>query len=82
MRRLSQAETLKVLTDLPLDEPPSHENMEVAAKLAGGSPGRGLELLHSTGAKSFAAFQAMAHMTSASLVEFGNRFGSRTSTVG
>lgn len=78
---LSQAETLKVLTNLPLDEPPSHENMEVAAKLAGGSPGRGLELLNSTGAKSFAAFQAMAHMTSASLVEFGNRFGSRTSTA-
>ena len=78
---LSHEETLKVLTGLPLDEPPSRQDMEVAAKLAGGSPGRGLELLNSTGAKSFAAFQAMAHMTSASLVEFGNRFGSRTSTA-
>lgn len=78
---LSHEETLKVLTGLPLAEPPSHQDMEVAAKLAVGSPGRGLELLNSTGAKSFAAFQAMAHMTSASLVEFGNRFGSRTSTA-
>ena len=78
---LSLEETLRVLTGLPLDEAPSRQDMEVAAKLAGGSPGRGLELLNSTGARSFAAFQAMAHMTSASLVEFGNRFGSRTSTA-
>jgi DNA polymerase-3 subunit delta' len=78
---LSREETFKVLTSLPLDEPPPHEDLEVAAKLAGGSPGRGLELLESTGAKSFAAFQNMGKMTSASLVEFGNRFGSRTSTA-
>jgi len=78
---LSQAETSKVLTSLPLDEPRPHADLEVAAKLAGGSPGRGLELLESTGAKSFAAFQTMGKMTSASLVEFGNRFGSRTSTA-
>ena len=78
---LSQDETMRVLTNLPLDEPPGHEALEVAAKLAGGSPGRGLELLGSTGAKSFAAFQTMGTMTAASLVEFGNRFGSRASTA-
>ena len=78
---LSHAETMQVLTNLPLEEPPAREALEVAVKLAGGSPGRGLDLLESTGAKSFAAFQAMGKMTSASLVEFGNRFGSRTSTV-
>jgi DNA polymerase-3 subunit delta' len=78
---LSQDETMKVLTGLPLEEPASHEAMEIAAKLAGGSPGRGLELLGSTGAKSFVAFQAMGKMNAASLAEFGNRFGSRTSTA-
>ncbi len=78
---LSQEETMKVLASLPLREPPAHEAMEVAVKLAGGSPGRGLDLLDSTGAKSFAAFQSMGSLTSASLAEFGNRFSSRTSTV-
>jgi hypothetical protein len=50
-------------------------------KLSGGSPGRGLELLNSAGAKSFAAFLHAGRLNSASLVEFGNRFGSRASTA-
>ena len=78
---LSQEKTMEVLTSLPLEEPPAREALEAAIKLAGGSPGRGLELLESTGAKSFAAFQAMGRATPVALVEFGNRFGGKTSTV-
>ncbi len=78
---LSQTETLHVLSNLPFDEAPTREAMEIAAKLSGGSPGRGLELLDSVGAKSFAAFQAMGKVTGNSLVEFGNRFTTRTSTA-
>ncbi len=78
---LSQAETLNVLSNLPFDEAPTREATEIAAKLSGGSPGRGLELLDSAGAKSFAAFQTMGKATGNSLVEFGSRFGSRTSTA-
>jgi DNA polymerase-3 subunit delta' len=81
LQPLSQDETMRVLSELPLEEPPEHEALETAVKLSGGSPGRGLELLRSAGAKSFAAFLGAGRMSSVSLVEFGNRFGSRTSTA-
>jgi DNA polymerase-3 subunit delta' len=72
---------MQVLESLPLEEPPEREALDTAVKLSGGSPGRGLELLNSAGAKSFAAFLNAGRLTSASLAEFGNRFGSRTSTA-
>jgi DNA polymerase III subunit delta' len=78
---LALEEARSVMAHLPLDEPPSPEAMEIAVNLAGGSPGRGLDLLDSAGAKSFAAFRAMGKLDGVSLVEFGNRFGSRTSTT-
>ena len=78
---LALKETRSVLTHLPQDEPPIPEALEIAVNLAGGSPGRALDLLDSNGAKSFAAFRAMGKLGGASLVEFGNRFGSRTSTT-
>jgi DNA polymerase III subunit delta' len=81
LRPLSQGDTMQVLSELPFEEPPDREALEIAVKLSGGSPGRGLELLNSAGAKSFAAFLNAGRLTSASLVEFGNRFGSRTSTA-
>jgi DNA polymerase-3 subunit delta' len=81
LQPLSQGNTMQVLTGLPLEEPPEREALEIAVKLSGGSPGRGLELLNSAGAKSFAAFLNAGRLNSASLVEFGNRFGSRTSTA-
>ena len=56
LQPLSQGDTMRVLSELPLEEPPEREALEIAVKLSGGSPGRGLELLHSAGAKSFAAF--------------------------
>ena len=78
---LALEETRSVLTHLPLDEPPIPEALEIAVNLAGGSPGQALDLLDSNGAKSFAAFRAMGKLGGASLVEFSNRFGSRTSTT-
>jgi len=81
LQPLSQNETMEILTGLPLEEPPEREALDIAVKLSGGSPGRGLELLNSAGAKSFAAFLHAGRLNAASLVEFGNRFGSRASTA-
>ncbi len=64
LQPLSQGETMQVLASLPLEEPPEREALEIAVKLSGGSPGRGLELLNSAGAKSFAAFLNAGRMSS------------------
>lgn len=74
LRPLSRDETMSVVAHLPLDEPPSHEALEIAVNLSGGSPGLALELLNSTGAKNFAAVHGVGKMSASALVEFGNRF--------
>jgi DNA polymerase III subunit delta' len=74
LQPLTQDETLNVATNLPLDEPPDADALRIAASLSHGSPGRALELLGSSGAKSFAAFQSIPSISALSLVEFGNRF--------
>ncbi len=82
LQPLSPHETMQVLSALPLEEPPTQEALEVAVSLADGSPGRALALLESSGAKSFAAFQAMGKkMSPAGLVEFGNKFSSKASNA-
>jgi DNA polymerase III subunit delta' len=81
LQPLSQDETMNVVSNLPLDEPPSREALDIAVNLSGGSPGRALDLLESSGAKSFAAFQAMAKITPSNLVEFGNRFTAKSTSA-
>jgi DNA polymerase-3 subunit delta' len=78
---LTAAQTTDVLQALPLDERPSAADLETAVSLAGGSPGRGLQLLHSAGAKAFAAFQHLHGLTAQHLVEFANRFSGRSLTA-
>ncbi len=81
LQPLSIEETTQVVSGLPLDELPSREALEMAVALSGGSPGRAMYLLSSTGAKSFAAFLGLKEMTPAARVEFGNRFGSRSASA-
>ena len=81
LQPLAQNETMQVLVNLPLEEPPSAEDLGVAVNLSEGSPGRALELLDSAGAKSFAAFRAMTKMTPAALAEFGNKFSSKAASA-
>jgi DNA polymerase III subunit delta' len=81
LQALTQDETMNVVSNLPLDEPPSREALDIASRLSGGSPGRVLDLLESSGAKSFAAFQAMAKITPSALVEFGNRFTTKSAST-
>ncbi len=81
LKPLSPTETIQVLSTLPMDEAPSREALEIAVGLADGSPGRALELLASSGARSFATFQAMGKMTPSGLIDFGNRFSSKASNA-
>ncbi len=81
LQPLSLEDTLQVLAELPLDEKRDAETLNLAARLSRGSPGRALDLMDSNGAKSFAAFQALAGITPATLVEFGNRFSSKSATA-
>ena len=81
LQPLSQDETMNVVSNLPLDEPPSREALDIAVSLSGGSPGRALDLLNSSGAKSFAAFQSMVKITPTALVDFGNRFTAKSTSA-
>ena len=81
LQPLTRESTLAVLKSLPLDEPPSAEALDMAVTLANGSPGRALELLGSSGAKSFAAFQSMPRIAPAALIDFGNRFSSKSTSA-
>ena len=78
LQPLSEIETMNVVTNLPLDEQLEPHKLRIAVSLSGGSPGRALELLESSGAKSFAAFQAMGNINPFSLAEFGNRFTAKS----
>ena len=80
LQPLSNEETMDVVTNLPLDEPYDTEAMQTAVKLSGGSPGRALELLESSGAKSFAAFLNLTSYAPETLVEFGNRFTAKSTS--
>ncbi len=81
LQPLTQTETLRVLAGLPLQDRPAPEEMEIAARLSNGSPGRALDLISSAGAKFFAAFQQMGKITPATLVEFGNRFNAKSTSA-
>lgn len=77
---LSDAETYKVLNELPLENKATSEEMMEAARLSGGSPGRALSLLTSDAAKAFSAFLKLPRHKPAALIEIGNRFGGRSSS--
>lgn len=81
LQPLSHDETMHVVSNLPLKEPPSLAALDIAVRLSGGSPGRALDLLGSSGAKSFAAFQVMANLAPSTLVEFANRFTAKSTSA-
>lgn len=53
---LKQQQVVEVLRSVLGGEAPSKQDLELAAELSGGSPGRGLELLGSGGTRTFAEF--------------------------
>lgn len=55
LKRLTAGQVEDVMSRLPLEEKPSENEARNAAELCGGSPGRALELLQSTGARAFRA---------------------------
>jgi DNA polymerase-3 subunit delta' len=69
------ADTMRVLREVSptVDE----EQLRGAAELAGGSPGRALELLDSKGAQAFANFLSRAKLTPAARVEIANSLAGR-----
>ncbi len=81
LQSLLNTEVTHVLNRLPLDPTPKHEDLELAASLSSGSPGRALSLLTSEGAKAFEAFLKTPRFAPASIIAIGNRFGGRGVTL-
>lgn len=79
---LSEEETRLVLgRQGGVSEQADADQLEVALRLAKGSPGVAVELLSSAGAKSFAALIASPSLSPNILIDIGSRFGARNSTV-
>jgi DNA polymerase III subunit delta' len=77
---LNEAETIHVLNELPLEPPAKSEELEIAARLSAGSPGRALSLLTADGAKAFELFLKTSKFTPATILYLGNKFGVRGAT--
>jgi DNA polymerase III subunit delta' len=73
-------ETTDVLNGLPLEPKPNSEDMDMAARLSAGSPGRALSLLNSDGAKAFELFLMAQKPSASSLLTIANKFGGRGAT--
>jgi DNA polymerase III subunit delta' len=78
---LSQFDTLNVLNRLDLDPQPKSEDLDLAAQLSSGSPGRALSLLSSEGAKAFDLFLKLPVANASSTLAVANKFGGRLATV-
>jgi DNA polymerase III subunit delta' len=78
---LSQTDTINILNGLALDPQPKPQDVELAARLSSGSPGRALSLLNSEGAKAFDTFLKTPRSTAANTVLIANKFGGRLATV-
>lgn len=65
LKRLTAGQVEDVLSRLPLEERPAENEARNAAELCGGSPGRALELLQSTGARAFRAMIAARQLDAA-----------------
>lgn len=81
LEALSNAETLSVLNNLPLDPQPKPEDLNLVASLAAGSPGRALSLLSSEAARAFNDFLKMPRHQPGAIIAIGNRFGGRGATT-
>jgi DNA polymerase III subunit delta' len=81
LQPLTHDETQAVVANLPLEEAHAPEALEIAVKLSAGSPGRALDLLESSGAKSFAAFLGLPGYAPGTLVDFGNRFTAKSTNT-
>lgn len=81
LQTLKKSETSHILKELPLDPAPTHEDIERAANLSAGSPGRALSLLTSEGAKAFDAFLKTQKFAPSNIIAIGNRFGGRGVTL-
>jgi DNA polymerase III subunit delta' len=78
---LLNAETVHVLRDLPIDPKPKDQDIDTAARLSSGSPGRALSLLTSEGAKAFELFLANNNAKAAGVLAVANKFGGRAATA-
>lgn len=78
---LDEASVLTVLTRLPLPGKDDGAGLEVAARLAGGSPGRALDLRDSLGAKAFDTLQRAKALSAPVKLAVANHFSQRQAAV-
>jgi DNA polymerase III subunit delta' len=78
---LSEDQVRQVIASKVSDEEVDAELLEAAIHHAKGSPGAALSFLNSQGAKSFLAFQKLAALNPASIVDIANRFAARNATA-
>ena len=81
LKGLSGPQVNQVVSALPMEKPPEQDQMEMAARLSGGSPGRALQLLSSDGAKAFDAYLKTPRWSSSAMASFGGKFGGRAATI-
>jgi len=74
---LSEDTIVRIINDLPLDKQPEPEALARANAKSGGSVGRALALLHSTGAKAFDKFSASANPKLATLTTIAAELGAK-----
>ena len=81
LKGLSEPYVIQVLSDLPLEKPSEQDQIEMAARLSAGSPGRALQLLSSDGAKAFDAYLKTPKWSNSAIASFGGKFGGRSATI-
>lgn len=81
LRELSETEVNQVVLALPLEKTPALDQIEMAARLSAGSPGRALQLLSSDGAKAFDLYVKTPKWSNSAIASFGSKFGGRATTI-
>jgi DNA polymerase-3 subunit delta' len=77
IKPLAAAQVGEVLSQLPLENPPSPEEMHAVAELCRGSPGRALELLNSAGVEAYKAMLSAGKLDAQARHGISSLFASR-----
>lgn len=76
---LTEEEVRAVLLDLPGMEKRKAADLDSAIQLSGGSVGKALQLLDSSGAETFADFRRSLPLTDVAILQIAERFGRKSS---